>query len=424
MIQIRALLLFISMLSGWSLLASDGEANSEESDSEASSEESNEVNYDSAGEERKLKEKRIDWAKIFGKKPNATVEDKILTYEQAESMAEELRKNTTLIKLSLSGNNTKSDGAKCLALALENNTTLTRLKFDGDTIGGEGMAHIAELLRKNSTLRQLAIIADEGKMVGSIGVQSLSQALCHNSTLTQLDLTVNGKTEEEAINSLSHMLEENHSLTALSLPCSGLTDQKIASIANALAKNTTLITLDVSTNDFKDVGALAKTLQENATLHTVHIHRTSVNIDGFMALAKSLTRNFTLTSLWKQEKAFEDADDSLLKDKDPTVAEEKETREQKIKTAKCVETIAQMLDQNIAYRAVLDNRPMRVNKAKSKVLEIYLCCQDIPEDALEILICSVILDQVAKEKGLLWEKLARKAKAKNVSASHGTTNDQ
>eukprot|EP00057_Strongylocentrotus_purpuratus_P027145 XP_011681619.1 PREDICTED: leucine-rich repeat-containing protein 16A [Strongylocentrotus purpuratus] len=70
-------------------------------------------------------------------------------------------------------------------------------------------------------------------------------------------------------------------------------------LINALGSNTTLLSVDLSGNEMKDIGArlLAKALQINNKLQVVVIDNNSIGVQGFQDLAQAMERNFTMKKI-------------------------------------------------------------------------------------------------------------------------------
>jgi V8-like Glu-specific endopeptidase/Ran GTPase-activating protein (RanGAP) involved in mRNA processing and transport len=89
--------------------------------------------------------------------------------------------------------------------------------------------------------------------------------------------------------------EYSHCLHSLDLSRNGITDKG----AEALAANTTLVTLNLSSNEIGDSGAVAlgETLKTNITLTSLDLDNNQIGVPGSIALAETLKINTTLMNL-------------------------------------------------------------------------------------------------------------------------------
>ena len=104
--------------------------------------------------------------------------------EGAKAIADALRVNGSLTKMSLAQNKLEEEGTKALCEALEGNQNLKELDISGDplmgsSIGGPtGAKHVAKMLGVNGSLTKLDVkynmIRDEGKEVLQKAVEGRS----------------------------------------------------------------------------------------------------------------------------------------------------------------------------------------------------------------------------------------------------------
>ena len=88
------------------------------------------------------------------------------------------------------------------------------------------------------------------------GSVAVAQALARNTTLTTLDLGYN-RLGEDGGNAVAHALERNTTLTNLNLEDNDLGDVFAMAVARALEKNTTLTALNLSRNSVGEHGGIA-----------------------------------------------------------------------------------------------------------------------------------------------------------------------
>ena len=147
------------------------------------------------------------------------------------ALADALRGNTTLIKLTFVGYQIGDEGATAIADALQVNTTLTELNLFGNYIGDEGALALADALKVNKTLTGLDLGCN---FIGDEGAKLIADALKINNTLTELDLTVNW-TGYEGAKALLEALRVNETLTKFPFKAN---DKEIGiEVSNLLERN-------------------------------------------------------------------------------------------------------------------------------------------------------------------------------------------
>lgn len=154
----------------------------------------------------------------------------------AVAMANALKKNTKLWKLSLINCEIKDEGAVALANALKtDNTTVSNLIIPYNKIGDEGAMAFADTLRQNTNLQELDMA---GNHLTCAGAATILEALKHNTNLRTLRLR----------------------------GCE--IDSSIMELLLDIVKTTKLKTLDLSTNrlDSASVKLLEEAKQENLNL--------------------------------------------------------------------------------------------------------------------------------------------------------------
>jgi len=129
--------------------------------------------------------------------------------EDIITLAEMLKTDQTISRVSISDIYVGDEGAKALAKALKHNHTLTTLELNGNEIGFYGTYALAHMLRANKTLTTLRLIRNN---IGIAETVLLAEALETNQTLTHLDLYGNhaiGDIGREAREALSQSIR-NH----------------------------------------------------------------------------------------------------------------------------------------------------------------------------------------------------------------------
>ena len=274
------------------------------------------------------------------------------TAEGITAIADALRVNGGLTKISLAKNVLGEEGTKAICEALEQNKTLKELDISGDrfeksTIGGTaGAKHVAKMLGVNGALTGIDLSGnqlcgiwtdDDGDQNGTYtaeGITAIADALRVNGGLTSLNLSSNqlcgldhrgrGTYTAEGITAIADALRVNGALTELSLAQNKLEEEGTKAICEALEQNTTLKELDISGGYEGDIGGsagakhVAKMLGVNGALTSLdlsnnqlcglnHYGRGTYTAEGITAIADALLVNSTLTKLSLAQNKLEEA---------------------------------------------------------------------------------------------------------------------
>ncbi|KAJ6220459.1 hypothetical protein RDWZM_006271 [Blomia tropicalis] len=180
--------------------------------------------------------------------------------------------SATDIRINLSSNEFKSNGAAVLELALTDIRCVSGLDLSDNSLDME-LIGVVNAISKNKSIKFLSI----GRNFGNIKAKHMPKVL---DAFVQL------------------LQEVDCSLESLSLVDSKLrADTSI--ILNALSSNHSLVNIDVSGNMMGLAGAktLAKALQVNNRLETIYLDRNFITTAGFIDIAYALERNYTLKYL-------------------------------------------------------------------------------------------------------------------------------
>ena len=219
---------------------------------------------------------------------------KCIGAEEANSLAQVLRVNTSLSSLDLDDNSIGDKGANSLAHALGVNTCLS-LNLSSNSIGADGACSLAQALMVNTSLSSLGLHSNS---IGADGANSFAHALRLNTSLSSLNLSSNSISVEGA-SSLAQALRINTSLSSLDLAWNGIGGEGANSLAQALRINTSLSSLDLTWNGIGNEGAnsLAQALRVNTSLSSLDLGRNSIGAEGGISLAHALGINTCLSSL-------------------------------------------------------------------------------------------------------------------------------
>lgn len=145
-----------------------------------------------------------------------------------------------------------------LSTALSKNSSLKLLECGGRnsmSYGGIGLLHFARSLKHHPSLKELYLddleFDDETASV-------LTNSLARMTTVKKITLYEHGMSPIAWLSFFSCLLQKlNTSLEYLSVKGAGMNDEGATYLSNALAKNITLQTLDLSFGHFSTVGAVA-----------------------------------------------------------------------------------------------------------------------------------------------------------------------
>jgi hypothetical protein len=184
------------------------------------------------------------------------------------AIADALRVNGALTKLSLARNKLKEAGTKAICEALEQNTTLKELDISGDrrrsnTGGSAGAKHVAKMLRVKGALTKLSLARNQ---LEEAGTKSICEALEQNTTLKELDISgghddynIGYNIGSAGAKHVAKMLRVNGTLTSVDLSENHLTHYGkdmtgIKELAAALAVNGGLTSIDLSGSQLCGIG--------------------------------------------------------------------------------------------------------------------------------------------------------------------------
>ena len=138
-------------------------------------------------------------------------------------------------------------------------------------VGNNDAKSIADALKQNTTLTSLGLMWDK---ISNDGMQSIADALKQNTTLRSLDLTC-GKISNDAAQSIADMLKQNTTLRSLDLICGEISTDAAQSIADALKQNTTLTSLGLGYYIYNMIGndgaqSIEKVLKTNMIMMSLN----------------------------------------------------------------------------------------------------------------------------------------------------------
>eukprot|EP00736_Rhodelphis_marinus_P014100 Rmarinus@m.9463 len=190
-------------------------------------------------------------------------------------------------------NKIDADGGKAIADAMGHNTTLTYLGLTRNPMGAGSTLAIeafSRMVRRNNTLRVLRLGATG---ITTEGAMDLLQAVGKNRALRQLDLRDNNLGPDSGA-SIGKCLRRSQSLESIDLSYCRLYDRGLYPVCAALAQHARhMKTLLIRGNHISDRGAgvLADALAENATLTSVNVADNNISAEGLHEIVYSLLSN-------------------------------------------------------------------------------------------------------------------------------------
>ena len=167
-----------------------------------------------------------------------------------------------------------------------NNNGLKVTKLNVQDLTDQTAEHFAVGLAESQSVQALQLIHNlwEKNNIGSAGAVSIFRSLEHNTSLEKLDLSGNSQLAEgggEAVGcAIERMLNVNRTLKVLNLSGCSVTDPIVKHILTGLTKNTSLVTLDMSSPKLS--GSCAVSLFQQMSTHpTLSITVGEVNVLGF-----------------------------------------------------------------------------------------------------------------------------------------------
>ena len=163
--------------------------------------------------------------------------------------------------------------------------------------GGDGIDkyinELKEVLRTSTKLISLKLcnINDDGAV-------NIAEVIQMNTTIQTLDMSSNKISDDGAI-AITDGLESNISLKQLIISKNDITSEGAKYIAEAIQVNTTLEKLDLSFNKLSDVGAnfISNGLKANNSLQEINMSKNKITTEGAKRIAEALQLNMTLKQL-------------------------------------------------------------------------------------------------------------------------------
>jgi len=220
-----------------------------------------------------------------------------LNEKQIIILCNALKNNTSLIKLNLSGNHIRIEGAKKIAEVIKYNTYLKIIMLESCGLYADKLKSITEALETNTTLSELYLARNE---IGSEDAPNIAAVLKVNVTLTILSLAYHEM--GAGIQHITNALKTNSSLRALSVSNGSIGvgfSSPMTDLVDTLKQNKTITFLNLSATLLNDREAkiLADAITINRSLTTLKLNDNYIGIAGRKYLTDALQLNPILKNL-------------------------------------------------------------------------------------------------------------------------------
>ena len=188
----------------------------------------------------------------------------------ATSISEMLKTNKTIVEMNLADNPIKHTGINKICEVLTNeNSTLKLLMVNFTGCNDYSANAINTMLRKNKSLIFLSLL---GNNFSNEGIDIVLSALRGNSSLRQLSIGEN-KTSDKAYINLDKYLLFNKTLVSIEIKTSNLTDDFLNKVSKVFLNNKTIINFNLVNNDigYDSICKLSLCLTKNNSINEVKL---------------------------------------------------------------------------------------------------------------------------------------------------------
>jgi Ran GTPase-activating protein (RanGAP) involved in mRNA processing and transport/CRISPR/Cas system-associated exonuclease Cas4 (RecB family) len=202
-------------------------------------------------------------------------------------------------------------------LSLPQSNQLRHIDLSGNNIRDVGASSVAGLLLVQTQMESLVLACND---IGPTGGETLFRAVASNNTVRILELGSNSGINRNHIGprcgpALQSLLQNNSCLQALGLSGNGLGAGPMTHIHDGLRRNTSLRTLDLSSNNIGNDGcAVLVQAFESCGLSHVNLARNKIGNAGAAVLAAALQGDLLLQRLNLGENSITGRGANLLAD--------------------------------------------------------------------------------------------------------------
>ena len=249
-------------------------------------------------------------------------EGNYLSTEEVKNFVKDIANNKCLTYLYLENNQINDDSMEILSYLLTKNSHLHNLDLGYNKFTSKGIKSLCDgLMNKECKIMELCL---QKNNLDETSLSYLTDVLKNNQNMRSLNLSYNNFTKDECGNLISSIISESPKLKNLNLTACHL-GLKIKDICNKLEDNKSIISIDMSVNDFgknsEIFKALAKMLGKNMYIKYLYLdsnYITDKDFDIIINEGIKLNKNLKYLSL-KSNKitlaSIKALSDSIKKDK-------------------------------------------------------------------------------------------------------------
>ena len=216
-----------------------------------------------------------------------------ISIESADYIADVISRNTALSKFCFYKNTSNISSTIKIVKALQGISSLKIFNVSSSDIGSEVARYIADTISRSTKLSELHI---QENNIGSSGAISIALGLQNTRSLTELNIA-NNNINSEAADNIATVIWYNR-IKKIFIQNNSLETNGTIKIAKALQNlSTTLTYFDISNNNVGCEAAddIAIVLSSNTALRSVSIQENKLGSSGAIKIAKGLQN---ITSLW------------------------------------------------------------------------------------------------------------------------------
>lgn len=214
-------------------------------------------------------------------------------------IVEAINKNPTLVNVDLRKCEIDDEMVTILAVELISNTVLTSLYLQGNVISNSGARELAAMLKFNKCI---SIFWIDNNDISSEAEEEEEESIEIQSPKSLKPFLLSGSPTKKRFSSLvspisvlttdSPSYGQSFELDYTKLPLGRV-------LADALEKNSSLTSVNLSGNDFGPsvIRKIANAMKINATITTLMLNATGMKVEGALALSEMLIVNTSLTCL-------------------------------------------------------------------------------------------------------------------------------
>ncbi|KYO43408.1 dynein regulatory complex subunit 5 [Alligator mississippiensis] len=216
------------------------------------------------------------------------------TSKDCSNLAKGLKKCQSLKVFKLTRSKVDDDKARLLIRNLLDHPCLVELDFSHNLIGDRGARAIGKLMNHS----RLEILTLCNNQIRPPGAQAIAHALAKNATLISLNLRLNC-IEDEGGQAIGHALLSNSSLRSINLAGNELSEPTATLFSLVLAQNTALTSINLSCNHIGLDGGkqLLEGMSDNKTMSEFDLRLAEVGQESEYLINQTLRANQEIARL-------------------------------------------------------------------------------------------------------------------------------